>query len=462
MDFARNVQEFRAENGEEQPLAWEKEGGSRWRVVASGAARVRVRYRVFANDLSGTFSVLDTAHANWNGAGLFMYVVGHKPDPVRLAVAAPDGWSLMNGDADTPAQREFRFENYDRLIDTPTEVGPSFMVDSFRVDGRLYRVVVHHNGPPPAGARARFVRDVQRIVAYENRVIAPPPLERYTFLFNIGYPGGDGMEHLYSTQIINSRPWTDSAQFLPGITTASHEYFHTWNVKRVRPAALGPFDYTEAQHQPSLWVAEGWTQYYGDVGLHRSGIADKAWLYGALASRISYVSESPGRTERSARQASFDAPFFDGAAEPMRTNAANTFVTYYYKGEALAMLLDIEIRARSGNARSLDDVLRLLKSRTWDAASTSYYLQGRGYTEADVERAVSDVAGADFHPWFERYVGGVEDLPWTETLARAGLSLTIATDGGGQRRYTLGEAANATAEQVAVREGWLSGTTTGR
>ena len=462
MDFARNVQELRVESGEGRALAWEKEGGSLWRVLPAGAGRMRVRYRVFANDLSGTFSVLDTAHANWNGAGLFMYVVGHKPDPVRLAVAAPQGWLLMNGDADTPAQRDFRFENYDRLIDTPTEIAPAFMLDSFRVDGRLYRVMVHHNGAPPAGARARFVRDVQRIVTYENRVIAPPPLERYTFLFNIGYEGGDGMEHLYSTQIMSPRAWTDTAQLLPGITTASHEYFHTWNVKRIRPVALGPFDYTQAQHQPSLWVAEGWTQYYGDVGLHRSGVADKAWLYNALAGRIRYVSESPGRKERSARQASFDAPFFDGGAAPMRTNAANTFVTYYYKGEALAMLLDIEIRARSNNARSLDEVLRLLKTRTWDAPSTSYYLQGRGYTEADVERAVSDVAGADFHPWFERYVAGVDDLPWTETLARAGLTLTITTDASGQRRYTLGEMPDASAEQRRVREGWLTGTTAGR
>ena len=146
----------------------------------------------------------------------------------------------------------------------------------------------------------------------------------------------------------------------------------------------------------------------------------------------------------------------------MKTNAANTFVTYYYKGEALAMLLDIEIRARSGNARSLDDVLRLLKQRTWDAPNASYYLQGRGYTEADVERAVSDVAGADFHPWFERYVGGVEDLPWTETLARAGLTLTIADGANGQRRYTLADAPAASAEQRRVREGWLTGTTSGR
>ncbi|MFL5578206.1 MAG: M61 family metallopeptidase [Gemmatimonadaceae bacterium] len=460
MDFARNVQDFRAETGDgARALRWEKGSGSLWRVYPAGASRVRVRYRVFANDLSGTFSVLDTAHANWNGASLFMYVVGHKADPVRLAVDAPPGWMLMSGDATTPQQRDFTFESYDRLIDTPTEVAPSFMVDSFRVDDRLYRVVVHHNGPAPAGARERFVGDVRRIVTYENRVVAPPPLRTYTFLFNIGYPGGDGMEHLFSTQIVNSRPWTDTAQLLPGVTTASHEYFHTWNVKRIRPIALGPFDYTTEQHQPSLWVAEGWTQYYGDVGLGRAGVVPREAMYRTMAARIQLVSESPGRKERSARQASFDAPFFDGAAQPMKTNAANTFLTYYFKGEALAMLLDLEIRARTNNARSLDDALRRLKQLSWDQPNASYYLQGRGYTEADVERAVSDVAGADFHPWFERYVGGVEELPWTETLARAGLVLTVTRDGDGAAHYALGEAPNATEGERRVREGWATGTT---
>jgi len=459
MDFARNVQEFRAEGEGGRALTWEKENGSLWRVHPAGARSVRVRYRVFANDLSGTFSVLDTAHANWNGASLFMYVVGHKPDPVRLTVAAPAGWSLMSGDARTPAQRDFTFENYDRLIDTPTEVAPAFLLDSFRVDGRLYRVMVHHNGPPPAGAFARFVGDVRKIVTYENRVVAPPPLETYTFLFNVGYPGGDGMEHLYSTQIIGARPWSDTAQLLTGVTTAAHEYFHTWNVKRVRPIALGPFDYTREQYQPSLWVAEGWTNYYGEVALGRAGVVGKDYTYRVLANRIRSVNEAPGRKERSARQASFDAPFFDGAAQPMRTNAANTFLTYYYKGEALALLLDIEIRARTNNQRSLDDALRRLKQLSWDQPNASYYLQGRGYTEADVERAVSDVMGADMHPWFERYVGGVEELPWDETLARAGLVLTVTRPAGAEPTYVLSDAPNATEAQRRVREGWLTGTT---
>ncbi len=457
MDFAKNLTGFTATTADGRPLSWDKELGSLWRVYPGGARSIRLRYDVFANTLSGTFSVLDSAHANWNGASLFMYVVGHKPDPVRLSVEPPTGWHIINGASTQPDQREFTFPDYDHLIDTPTEVAPAFDVDSFRVDGRLYRVVVHHDGPEQ-GQRERFVRDVERIVRAENRVVAPPPLEMYTFLFNIGFPGGDGMEHLYSTQIINRQPWSDTAQVLPGVSTAAHEYFHTWNVKRIRPMALGPFDYTREQYEPSLWVAEGWTQYYGEMTLHRAGIVSRDTLYAILARRIQYNSELPARKEISARMASFNAPFWDGAAQPMATDRDHEFISYYFKGEALAMLLDLTIRGRTANARSLDDVLRTLKRRVWDdAPKASYYLQGRGYTEQDVERAASEVAGTDLHPWFERYVGGVEELPWDETLAMAGLRARTVGEGDA-RRYVLEEIPNATAAQLRVRQGWLTDT----
>ena len=460
MDFARNVQGFAVTGADGAPVHWDLENGSLWRLYPAGGSELRVHFLVFANTLSGTFSVLDSAHANWNGASLFPYVDGHKPDPVRLSVVAPAGWQLMNGAADSVGQRDFTFPDYDHLIDTPTEVAPAIAVDSFRVDDRLYRVVVHHNGSE-RGQRARFVHDVERIVRYENTVLGPPPLERYTFLFNIGYAGGDGMEHLYSTEIIHPVPWSDSAKVLPGIGTAAHEYIHVWNVKRIRPAALGPFDYTREQYQPSLWVAEGWTQFYGEIGLLRAGIVERADYYRALGDAIRATSELPARTTVSARMASRLAPFWDGAATPMAVDRAHSFISYYTKGDALAVLLDLEIRARTHNARSLDDALRNLRAKSWDAPRASYYLQGRGYTEDDVEQAVSAAAGADMHAWFERYVGGTAELPWAETLALAGTRLVVSGDSV-PHSYTVTERADATPEQMAVREGWLTGGTTAR
>ncbi|HEX6534868.1 MAG TPA: hypothetical protein VF041_09725 [Gemmatimonadaceae bacterium] len=459
MDFARNVRGFSASRDDGRPVRVERVSGSRWRLHPDGARTIHVRYTVFADDLSGTFSVLDTAHANWNGASLFAYVVSHKADPVRLTIEPPDGWHIINGDATAPDQREYRFENYDRLIDTPTEVARAFDVDSFRVDDRLYRVMLHHNGPEH-GQRARLVRGVERIVRYENRVFGPPPLSMYTFLFNVGYPGSDGMEHLYSTQIQVPEPFTDdTASVLPALEDAAHEYFHVWNVKRVRPAALGPFDYTAEQYEPSLWVAEGWTQYYGEIGLLRAGVVDTAAYYQTLSREITANLEAPGRKEVSARMASMLAPFWDGAATPMKTDRRNSFFTYYFKGSGIALLLDLQIRARTKNARSLDDALRNLKHLSWDAPKASYYLQGRGYTEQDVERAVSEAMGTDVHDWFERYVGGVEDPPFAETLRLAGLSLTASGEGA-SRRWTVADMPDATPDQLRVRSGWLTGTTT--
>jgi predicted metalloprotease with PDZ domain len=451
MDFAKNVQEFHAATPDGAPLAWDKTDGSRWVVRGRGARGVRIRYRVFADKLSGSFSVLDTAHANWNGPAMFMYVEGHKPDPVTLDVVAPAGWHVVNGDTRTVDQAHFAFENYDRLIDTPTEIAPAFLVDSFVVDGRRYRTVVHHNGTAPAASRARFVRDVERIVHYENSIAGPPPLEQYTFLVHVGYAGGDGMEHLYSTQVINSAPWADSLAVLPGITTVAHEYFHVWNVKRVRPAALGPFDYTREVYQPSLWVAEGWTQYYGLGALGRAGIVGTDAFYATMATVIQANLSAPGRKEVSARMASFHAPFWDGAPQAQPTNGANTFFTYYFKGAGLALYLDLHIRAATRNRRSLDDVFVALRRRSWLAPNASYYLQGRGYTEHDVELAASEVAGEDMHPWFERYVGGTEDLDYDALLARAGLRLVRGD------RWAIEEIDGATPEQLAVRRGWTTG-----
>jgi len=451
MDFARNVQELRATDAGGRPLRWDKTDGSRWVVQTGGARAVRLRYRVFANQLSGTFSVLDTAHANWNGAGLFLYVEGHKPDPVTLDVEPPSGWQIVNGDTRRANQTHFRFENYDRLIDTPTEVAPAVLLDSFVVDGRRYRTMVHHNGAAPAAARERFVRNVEKIVRYENSVFGPPPLEQYTFLFNIGYRGGDGMEHLYSTQIVNAGTWADSIAVLPGLTTAAHEYFHVWNVKRVRPSALGPFDYAREQYQPSLWVAEGWTQYYGQAALGRAGVVRLEAFYAAMGGLVQANLTAPGRKEVSARMASFHAPFWDGAPQSQPNNGSNTFFSYYTKGAGLALYLDLWLRAATNNRRSLDDVFASLKRRSWNAPTSSYYLQGRGYTEADVERAASEIAGEDLHGWFERYVGGTEDLDYDALLAKAGLRLVR------DEQWTIEELPDATPAQLVVRQGWITG-----
>jgi predicted metalloprotease with PDZ domain len=455
--FARNVTAFTATNGS-SPVRWDRENGSLWRVYAKGESHLTIRYRVYANTLSGTFSVLDTAHANWNGPSMFMYVVDHKPDPVRLHISAPAGWHIVNGDTKTADQQEYQFENYDRLADSPTEVSPSLTLDTLRIDNRTYRAMIHHNGATRPADRQRFLEALGKIVRYENTVFDPPPLEMYTFLFNIGYTGGDGMEHLYSTQCINATPWREDMTTLSGLTTAAHEYFHVWNMKRVRAAALGPFDYTREQYQPSLWVGEGWTQYYGQMAMSRSGVQPPEAIFQAAAGIIRQNLTAPGRKEVSARMASFEAPFFDGSRPEFEVNR-NAFFSYYTKGAGIALYLDLFIRGHSNNEKSLDDAFRLLRDRTWGAAKASYYLQGRGYTEEDVVQAVSDVAGIDMHPWFESHVGGTEDMNYDEVLAPAGMKLVRDASAGGNAAWRLEPTPDATPAQVAIRVGWMTGKT---
>jgi len=455
MDFARNLQHFVATSVAGKAIPTEEVNGSLWRLRTHGVRDARITYRVFASTLSGTFSVLDTAHANWNGASLFVYAVGHKQDPVHLTIASPPGWKVMNGAAANFEQRDFDFPDYDHLIDTPTEVAPSISLDSFNVDGRLYRVMLHHNGALDSTLRMRFVHGVERIVTEENKVLGPPPLEMYTFVGNAGYKGSDGMEHLYSTQIITPRALIDTAAVDDYLGYASHEYFHVWNVKRIRPALLGPFDYTAERYEPSLWVAEGWTEYYGIISLERAGITTAEQFYKTLGEDITYDLTRPARTWMSAREASMHAPFFDGGAQPMAVDGPSNFISYYTKGEGLALLLDIEIRERTSDKKSLDDALRALKKRSWDAPKASYYLQGRGYTELDVERAASEAAGVDLHEWFARYVGGTDELPFAESLAKVGLTLTASGDSA-TKEYRVAPAMDATPEQIARRVRWLA------
>lgn len=456
MDFAKNVQDFTAAGSDGKPLRWDKVNGSRWRVFPAAARSIRVSYRVFANaPMSGTFSVLDTLHANWNGPSLFMYVDGRKSEPVTLAVSPPEHWTIINGEVTRPGQRVFHFPNYDLLVDTPTEVAPAgaLLLDSFVADNRHYRVMVHHNGPVSPQARERFVRDVENVVRYQNSVFGPPPIDQYTFLFNIGFPGGDGMEHLNSTQIHNAAPWTDTAAILPGITTASHEYFHVWNVKRVRPQALGPFDYTREQYFPSLWVAEGWTSYYGFVTLRRGGVEDTDAFYRRMATLIQQNLTAPGRKHVSARMASFHAPFWDGAPQAQPTNRDEVFFSYYTKGAGIAAWLDLYIRFRTANGRSLNDAFNNLKARAWNAPKASYYLQGRGYTEDDVEQAVAKAVGSPIKDFFSRHVEGTEDLPFDDALGWAGLQLVRPESGP----WRIEARADPTPAQLRVRMGWVTG-----
>lgn len=422
-DFAKNVEEFEAQSGQGQALPWMNLDKQTWRVdLGKAGGVVRVRYRVFANDLNGTFSQLDSTHANLNGPSIFMYVAGHKPDPLTLAVDAPKDWQLISGFSDSTSQRTFQVANYDRLVDTPLEACAEIKLAQFVERGKTIRVAVHSYSDEGSDT-ARLLDGLRKIVHAEMALMPAPDFTEYTFIFHFApdISMGDGMEHLNSTQIIVRAGLAGGVD--GAIEDAAHEFFHLWNVKRLRPAGLGPFEYTREVYTPSLWLAEGVTSYVSYLSLLRSGLWTREQFLGRLADEVRALEEAPGRALMSAESSSFHAWFYDRSPQMQETNFANSTISYYNKGALLGMLLDLEIRARTQGAKSLLDVLSALYRKFYEGPPATYYGPGRGYNEQDVLVAVNEVAGSDFAPLFDDYVRGTTPLPYARTLALAGLAL---------------------------------------
>jgi predicted metalloprotease with PDZ domain len=472
-DFAKNVQEVRAAPGvclancnriETLPVA--RVDDQTWRINTRGQQGVTLSYKVYGDDLSGTFSQLDARHACVNGASVFMYVVGHKQDAVALRIDPPADWRIINGRMDRMDQREWQFPNYDLLIDTPTMIGPNWTLDEFQVEGKTYRVAVSSFGDE-GGKRPALVKDIEKIVRAEVAMWGAPDFDSYTFLlyFAADDESGDGMEHLTSTLIVEPGALADPGVYESILDTVAHEFFHVWNVKRLRPAELGPWDFTRPANTRGLWIAEGLTNYYGHLMLRRAGIWTDEQLLEKFSGAISEIENSPGRTLMSAEDASLSAPFLDDAPHAQKTNLANTSVSYYTKGEVLGLALDLLIRARTGGQRSLDDVMRRMYEEFYlKSPNATYYLKGRGYTGEDFERVASEVAGENLHGFFVKYVRGIETLPYDELFRAVGLRLVRAaanepyTAGivlaGGEPNAVIGEVRpNSPAENAGLKRG---------
>jgi predicted metalloprotease with PDZ domain len=429
-DFAKNVQEFEALGAHGQPLPWTDMDKQTWRVDARPAGRtVKVRYRVFANDLNGSFSQFDSTHANLNGPSIFMYIVGHKPDPLTLTVEAPNDWQLISGFSQSPSERTFQAPNYDRLADTPIEASAAIKLAHFQERGKTIWVAVHAYDEGDADI-SKLLDGLKKIVQVEMAWMPAPDFEHYTFIFHFApdISMGDGMEHLNSTQIIIRGSLGSSLQ--EALETAAHEFFHVWNVKRLRPAALGPFDYTHEVYTPSLWFAEGVTTYVSYLSLLRSGVWTQEQFLSRLGDEIRTLEEEPGRMLMSAESSSFHAWFYDRSPQMQETNFANSTISYYNKGALLGMLLDLEIQSRTEGAKSLLEVLSSLYHQFYESPPASYYGPGRGYQDQDILDAVNEAAGSDFTPFFQGYVSGTAPLPYDRTLGLAGLTLRITVPEG--------------------------------
>ncbi|MFN2455786.1 MAG: M61 family metallopeptidase [Pyrinomonadaceae bacterium] len=412
-EYERHVQDFAATDTTGRALAWSKINKNTWRIKTGGAREWRVSYRVYANELTVRTNELNDRHAFWNNAALLMYPDGFLSAPSTVRVVPPLGWQIATGlpvVKDSP--NTFRAENYDVLYDSPFEVS-AFRTLRFEVRGIPHRIVIDGEGNYDPD---KMQRDVQKIVETAAEMMGGLPYRDYTFILHLRATGGGGLEHLDSTALIfrraGFRPETSYQGFL---RLVAHEYFHLWNVKRIRPDALGPFDYTKENYTRLLWVAEGLTSYYENILTRRAGlISDKDTLKD-FASNIQNTQNTPGRLVMSAEEASFDSwiKFY----RPDE-NSVNSQISYYDKGQLLGLLLDLQIRKLSGGAHSLDDVMRYLYNE--------FFKKNRNYTPEDFQRAAELQAGKSLDDFFRRYVRGREELDYNDALSAAGLQLIAA------------------------------------
>ncbi len=416
-EFSRHVQDFSPVDASGRPLPWEKINKNSWRVKTNNARDVRIRYRVYANELTVRTSELNSDHAFWNNATLLMYLERSLRKPVTLRINPPRGWKIATGLPAVPGETNtFSAEDFDILYDSPVEVS-DFKEMKFEVRGVPHRIVIDGEGNYNPD---RLLNSVRRIVDAQIAMFGEIPYRDYTFILHLRANTGGGLEHLNSTALgFRRHAFTTERAYFNFNSLVSHEFFHLWNVKRIRPDPLGPFDYTKENYTRLLWVAEGITEYYGNLMVRRAGLISDATYLEILAANIQIVQEQPGRRLMSVEEASFDAWIKYYRPDE---NSINSSVSYYEKGELLGMLLDLEIRRRTNGAKSLDDVMRKLNAE--------FAKKNRNYTSADFQRICEQIAGGSLEQFFSRYVRGREELPYNEFLSAAGLALD--TTGAGE------------------------------
>jgi predicted metalloprotease with PDZ domain len=410
MDYARNVVRFQAEDGAGSPLAWEKTSKNAWRVRTAGTTVVSVSYDVYAFAQSVADSYLDDAHAFIAPAGVFMHVAGHLQDPVSVAVRPFQGWSTISTGLDPVAGRPDTFSapDFDVFYDCPILAGNQEVL-SFDVQGIPHTIAMFN---PGTFDRQRFVADLKRVVEASVALMGDMPYRHYTFLI-IG-PGGGGLEHLNSAALtLSTASLNTPGGYRSWLLFVTHEYFHLFNVKRIRPAALGPFDYDRENYTSMLWMSEGFTVYYEYVILNRAGLLTRPDVLDGLGSIIARYENAPGHLFQSAAVSSVDTwILFFSRGE----HTANTTISYYDKGAGLALLLDVMIRNASKNRHSLDDVMRTLYARF-------YKENKRGFTDAEFREVCEAAAGTRLADFFDIYVPTVKDIDYQRYLGYAGLAI---------------------------------------
>jgi len=412
MDYAKSVKSFKAEDGQGRALPFEKTAKNTWRVRSGKAAVVVVSYDVYAFTRFVADSYLSDDGGFITPAGVFMHVAGRLDSPVTVTVLPSPGWKQVSTGLDPVPGRDntFRAPDFDTLYDCPILIGNQEVL-TFEAAGLPHTVAAYDLG---SFDRTKFTGDLKRIVEASAGLMGELPYRHYTFLI-IG-PGGGGLEHLNSTAVtLNPASLTNARGYLSWLSFIAHEYFHLFNVKSIRPIALGPFDYDRENYTNMLWFSEGVTVYYEFLLLNRAGLMTRAEVLERLGSIIADYENAPGRRHQPATLSSFDTwTGFFGRGE----HAVNTTVSYYDIGCGLGLLLDLRIREASKGRSSLDDVMRTLYR-------TYFKDKKRGFTDRELREVCEGAAGVPLGEIFEVYAPTAEKWDYAKYLGCAGLTIDL-------------------------------------
>jgi predicted metalloprotease with PDZ domain len=445
MQYGAAVENFTAKNKKGKSVFLKKMNDNSWVVAGVSGNVFTLDYDITASKKFVANSYVDSTHAYFVPNSVFMYVEGYLQHPVTVEIetnkkdfTVVTGLNAVNNKAQT-----YIADNFDFLYDCPFLIGPLESLPAFKVKNIEHRFIGYAMGDFDKGS---FMRDIRHIVEAATNMMGDIPYSSYTFI-GIG-PGQGGIEHLNNTTVsFSGKNMQTAAGRIKTMHFLAHEYFHHYNVKRIRPLELGPFNYDAENKTNLLWVSEGLSVYYEYMLVKRAGIDSEADLLNSFESNINTIENSEGRLHQSLVQASYetwsDGPF------GKQGEAANKSISYYEKGPVVGLLLDFAIKHASHNTQSLDDVMRLLYNK--------YYKQlGRGFTDAEFQQACETVAGAPLTDVFE-YVYTTRELDYSKWLGYAGLSIEVATQPAtGRKQYHIKRMENPDKEQLAILNSWLN------
>lgn len=437
-EFAKNVYDVHAFAPDGREIEMRRPDPYGWSVSPPGDS-VRVTYKVFGDQVDGTYLAVDTTHAHMNMPATFMWARDLVERPIRISFVAPKGsdWRVATQLFPTADPLTFTAPNLQYFMDSPTEFGPvweyAFTIpDSGAQTGR-FRIALHHEASE-ADAK-KYATSIEKIVAEERAVFGEFPTYEpggYTFLADfLSYAHGDGMEHRNSTVMTGRRSLSSEAGIDDALDTAAHEFFHSWNVERIRPATLEPFDFERANMSGELWLAEGFTSYYGALVMQRTRLASLGGTLTNFGSTVNWVINHPGTKVRTAVEMSEMAPFVDAAEWTDPTNFDITFLSYYTWGEGIALALDLSLRDRTNGRVTLDDYMRAMWHAHGRPGGAQPGLVGRPYTLSDARARLAEVSGdARFaDDFFSKYIEGHDAPDYAHLLQRAGLVLKRRSPG---------------------------------